>query len=143
MKTVLLTGSRGHLGSQYTKYLRKKGIKVFGVDLSSSEHKDDLTVKSLKELKSFKYLASVSNIIHLSAVSGVNDGEKDPENCIKTNIYELTALLQILLNKNLKIENFLFISSADALNVKNNLKSHTDIYSLSKYMAEKDKDGGQ
>lgn len=136
MKTVLLTGSRGYLGFEYSKYLRKKGIRVLGVDLSDSKHKDDIKVESLRELNSIKDLSVVSNIIHLSAVSGISDAEKDPERCIRNNIYELSILLEIIFNKKINIQNFLFVSSADALNVKNNFKSNADIYSLSKFIGE-------
>lgn len=136
MKTVLITGSRGNLGSEYTKYLRRKNIRVFGVDLSNSEHKDDISVNSLKELKTFKHFSSISNIIHLSAVSGVSDGEKDPENCVRTNVYELSTLLHIISCNKLNIANFLFISSADAINIKKNYKSDQNIYGLTKFMGE-------
>ena len=130
MKHLLITGSRGKLGSELISLLRKKN-KVFGIDLIEPTHKDDFKVNSLNDEFLINFYEKASTIIHCAALSSVSSGENNPMKCISTNINEICYLLNKLKVKQKKT---IIISSADSLNITKN--ESNNIYSISKYSAE-------
>jgi nucleoside-diphosphate-sugar epimerase len=82
---ILITGSKGLIGSELKKTLQSMGLDVIGIDkrypIDHTEHGDILNHSHLTSLTE-----SIQGIIHLGAISRVIDGEKYPELCWKTNV---------------------------------------------------------
>tara|TARA_B100000989_G_C19466724_1_gene438663 strand:- start:249 stop:1130 length:882 start_codon:yes stop_codon:yes gene_type:complete len=136
MSTIMITGSRGNIGSAYTNYLRNKGNKVIGIDVKGSNHKDDIKVETIRDLNESIIFSEVDTIVHLSAISGVSEGENDPAKCIDVNVNELAQLFKILSKNNLNQKNLVLVSSADVVKFKCKQEIKPNIYSLSKYFSE-------
>lgn len=122
MKTIIITGVAGYIGSQLAYYFLKKNYKIIGIDDFSNSTKRDIS--RLFSFKNFKFYKENINslditifkkekidfFIHLAAVSSV---EKANDNKIKT--YESNVLglrSAINLADKLKCKSFLFASSA-------------------------------
>lgn len=82
---ILITGSKGLIGSALKRALENLCITVVGMDnrypIDHPEHGDILNSSSLLALTQ-----NIDGIVHLGAVSRVIDGEKHPELCWKTNV---------------------------------------------------------
>lgn len=82
---ILITGSKGLIGSALKHALRLLNIDVVGVDIRSDkedpEYGDILNKETL-----FPMVDEVDGVVHLAAVSRVIDGEKNPELCWLTNV---------------------------------------------------------
>lgn len=87
---ILITGSRGLIGSATAVELRKLGHEIVGVDLrgEGAEHGDTRSAERMQAA-----LAGVDGVVHLAAVSRVIDGERDPVRCQNTNVDALVSLL--------------------------------------------------
>lgn len=83
--SILITGSKGLIGSALKQALEILNIEVKGLDnrfgLDDPEYGDILDEKLLSSVAE-----SVSGIVHLAAVSRVIDGEKKPKLCWTTNV---------------------------------------------------------
>jgi UDP-glucuronate 4-epimerase len=129
MKTVLVTGCAGFIGSNLCEYLLNKNYKVVGVDnfndyyspkikrynLKDFEDKsnfylieEDLTNYSKIEeiLKNVKFDA----IVHLAAYAGVTYSFEKPLLYVKSNIEATTNLLDLCVKY--KVNNFIFSSTS-------------------------------
>jgi nucleoside-diphosphate-sugar epimerase len=113
MKTILITGSSGFVGSFLKKKLVKK-YKVFGIDIVNDNFKDknymffkyDISKEDfLKKLRKKK----IDYIIHLSAISTDKIFKKNPYTSYKANINSVINLLNLASQTN--VENFIFASS--------------------------------
>lgn len=93
---VLITGSKGLIGSAVTVALLRLGIQVVGIDLKENmdhpHHGDILDVDLLKEK-----MSDCHGIIHLAAISRVVFGEKNPDLCWKTNVQGTSNVVQAAL----------------------------------------------
>ena len=150
MKTILITGCAGFIGSSFIKSIIKKNIKIIGIDDLSSGY-----IKSLPKNKNFKFIKGdcgnkrildkiknkIDIIIHLA---GQSSGEKsfyDPINDIDKNLYSTIGLLEFYLKK--KSKQFIFASSMSvygSLRKKVSEKDSTNpisFYGLSKLSSEK------
>ena len=82
---LLITGSKGLIGTALKKILYPLGIEVVGIDhqfdVDHPEFGDILDTNAL-----FSAAENVDGIIHLAAVSRVITGEKNPALCWKTNV---------------------------------------------------------
>ena len=155
IKTVLVTGAAGFVGSNLVDYLLKKKIKVIGVDNLKTGKKKFLEL-AFKN-KNFKFvkldlldLKSVSKIFnnnidiiyHLAANADVRFGLKNPKNDINNNILCTFNVLEAC-RKN-KINNIVFSSTgsvygeADKIPTKENTNFpiQTSIYGASKLAGE-------
>lgn len=79
--TVLVTGSRGLVGSALERLLRKR-FEVEGFDLRIDPQQDICNGIPFR---------GCQGIVHLAATSRVITGERDPEGCIATNVGALKA----------------------------------------------------
>ncbi len=125
MKTILVTGGLGFIGSHTVVELQNSGFKVIVIDnLSNSRievldsitkitgtkpnfHKVDLRNK--KEVKNFFDLNIIDGIIHFAAFKAVGESVEKPLEYYENNIGSLVYLLQEMRDRN--IDNFIFSSS--------------------------------
>lgn len=103
MKTILVTGCAGFIGSHISEMLLQKGFKVIGIDNFDSFYSREIKEKNILSIIkdpgfSFYELDITSNfnhsiqednidaVIHLAAKAGVRPSIEDPGGYIKTNI---------------------------------------------------------
>ncbi len=79
---ILVTGSKGLIGSALEHALKQLRIEVLGFDIKHPESYGDILDMSLLTPK----VNQVDGIVHLAAVSRVIDGERNPQLCWKTNV---------------------------------------------------------
>ncbi|WP_350309655.1 NAD-dependent epimerase/dehydratase family protein [Aquariibacter lacus] len=87
---ILITGSRGLIGSATGVELRRLGHETVGIDIrgEGAEHGDTRNPARMRDA-----LQGVDGVVHLAAVSRVIDGEREPERCQTTNVDALVSLL--------------------------------------------------
>lgn len=125
MKTILVTGAAGFIGSHVCEKLLSLNYKVIGVDnfddFYSKKNKLDnisflikqaeftffeLDILNINEIKN----SPIDAIIHLAAKAGVRPSLLNPEKYIQTNILGTQIMLDYAKNKNIK--KFVFASSS-------------------------------
>lgn len=125
MKTILVTGAAGFIGSHLCEKLLQLGYVVIGVDnfdpfydrkIKETNLQDCLKSKGFKfyelsilDINELDYL-SIDCIVHLAAKAGVRPSLIDPEKYIETNILGTQRLLDFAHSK--KINKFIFASSS-------------------------------
>lgn len=113
IKTVLVTGDRGYIGSVLVPFLLKKNYRVKGLDASffgkakKSANYTPIT-KDIREITS-EDIKGVDAIIHLSALSNDPMGELDKK--LTEDINLVTSLKLAKLAKSLGVKRFIFSSS--------------------------------
>lgn len=82
---ILITGSKGLIGSALKHALMLVGIDVIGIDIRANE-----TEPECGDILDKEHVVSLVNrvngVVHLAAVSRVIDGEKNPSLCWETNV---------------------------------------------------------
>jgi len=129
MKTVLVTGHAGFIGSHLTERLLSESYKVVGVDNYNDYYdpkRKATNVKVLKKNKGFRgYKVDITEkkklekifkdnridlIIHLAARAGVRPSIENPELYKRVNVQGTKNLLEMA--RKFKIKNFIFGSSS-------------------------------
>lgn len=138
---ILITGSKGLIGSALTKNLRSLGISVHCLDINEPEgpeHGDILDAALMEALAE-----NCNGIVHLAAVSRVITGEKNPELCWKTNVVATKGIIEAALKSSRKPW-LLYASSREVYGQPNLLPAKesfplqpVNIYGRSKAEAEK------
>ncbi len=78
---ILITGSSGFIGFHLKNFLEKKGIRVTPYDLK------DIPPDNIMDFPNLKVkMQGVDGIVHLACVSEVESAQKDPLNCVHTNV---------------------------------------------------------
>jgi UDP-glucose 4-epimerase len=91
---VVVTGSRGLIGTALTAVLTKSGYAVRGLDLRAEDiHHGDVRERDQVE----RALDGSVGVVHLAAVSRVIDGERDPDACWRTNVEGTRNVLEAAL----------------------------------------------
>ena len=93
-KTVLITGSRGLVGRRLCASLRNDGFSVKELDLLGRgvNHGD---VTRLADIEAA--IQGCAGVVHLAAVSRVVWGQRDPDQCWRTNVTGLQNLVHAAL----------------------------------------------
>lgn len=122
MKTAIITGAGGFVGSHLTEHLLKKSIKVTAIvhpkhsdeNLKNVKSKISITKIDLTNKKSLKkiYFKDADYIFHLAAFSSPAESFKDPASTLKNNIFSQLNLLEHLTSINCKAK-ILIVGSAD------------------------------
>lgn len=119
MKTILVTGCAGFIGSNLSLSLLKKGNKVLGIDNFDSFYSKSLkesNIEKLKAFENFKFLPiditdkeaykqlnpTIDIVVHLAAKAGVLPSINDPSAYINTNIMGTNLLLEWMNANNIK-----------------------------------------
>ena len=164
MKTILITGSAGFIGSYLTKELLEKGFTVTGIDNINSYYDPKLKEVRLNEIKKFviknnyednyqfikldisnddglNNLFSNNNIdivINLAAQAGVRYSLDNPKAYIDSNLNGFMNVLECC--RNYDIEHMIYASSSSVygMNIEQpfSTESNTD-YPISLYAATK------
>lgn len=135
MKTILVTGGLGFIGSHTVVELQNAGFNVVIVDdLSNSKievldriteitgkqpdfHQFDLSVKT--EVQAFFAHNKIDGIIHFAAFKAVGESVEKPLNYYENNLGSLVYILQEMVKH--QIDNFIFSSSCMAYGNPENL----------------------
>ena len=140
MATILLTGSAGHIGRHLSAELRRRGHDVRGFDLRGvGIDRGDLRNSAAVAAA----CANVAGIIHLAAVSRVDDAERDPAACHATNV-DGTATLLAGAHASVSAPWLIFVSSREVLGPvpahrpanETSAPSPRNVYAHSKLQAE-------
>ena len=114
---ILITGSKGLIGSSLAKILKKKKKKFFKIDINekNSHNSKKLNFRN-KGIK--KYIKKNSTLVHLAAVSNDVEGKKNPQFTFDVNINGTIDLLEMAKIK--KIKHFIFASTEWVYDKNNN-----------------------
>lgn len=107
---ILVTGSRGFLGTQLCKRLRADGHKVIGWDLAHSSEPDEYRC-DVNQFNQFSMLKDLDVVIHLAAEFGRLNGLHFAEQMWQTATVGLRNMLTYAHHHNAK---FIFASSSEA-----------------------------
>ncbi len=136
MKTVLVTGGAGFIGSHLCEALLKRGNNIICVDNFDSYYnpkiKED-NIKNILKNRDFKLYKidildkqklsrifskhNINKIVHLAARVGVKASFKDPQFYNEINVTGTLNLLELA--KKFRINNFIFGSSSSVYGVNN------------------------
>lgn len=119
---ILITGSKGYIGSHLRHLLKENGHDVHGLDLIYSQEKDHFTLDITSS--DLSVLPTYDAVIHLAALVRVNESVSNPIQYYNTN---LNGTLRVL--ENISFRSFVFASTGTA-------ESPIVPYSLSKRCAE-------
>src|SRR3990167_3176400 len=90
---ILITGSKGLIGSALKRSLQLLNIEVVGIDSNEPvDHPDHGTILDQDTL--FHRIRNCDGVIHLAAVSRVIFGEKFPKLCWETNVLGTQKVLE-------------------------------------------------
>jgi len=142
MKTVLITGGAGSLGTELTKLYLTKGYKVRVFSRDEYKHwklKQELGSGQLKKVRFLigdirdkdrltRACEGIDLVIHAGALKQIESGEYNPQEVVKTNVVGTSNVIDACIDNNVK--RCAFISSDKAVNPSN-------LYGASKYMGEK------
>src|SRR3990167_9104756 len=106
---ILLTGSRGFIGTYLHEALINRGYIVFGADKKNGKQEDILNIDNSSY---FKWLAKqkIDLIINLAAIARVRDSVENPKLAME-NIQIIYNMIEFA-RKN-KIKKFIFSSSRE------------------------------
>jgi UDP-glucose 4-epimerase len=111
MKTILITGNSGYIGSHLTNLLNQK-YNIIGLDLATNKatvtNHLQLDIRNLPDLD-FEF----DVVIHLAALVKVNESVINPIQYYSTNINGTLKLLHKIKNKS---SNFIFASTGNSIN---------------------------
>lgn len=96
-KRVLVTGSKGFIGSHLMKVLRERGCS-FDNKITSA-----MDVNNAGALQAMISNIKPKVIVHLAAVSNRRDVDRDPEQALKTNIVGTFNVLRIAKKHNIRV----------------------------------------
>jgi len=121
---ILLTGAAGYIGAHVYHELKRRRIKVIGIDnLSTNNVKNKYSRKILKidinnnfEIKKIINNYKIETVIHAAAFSHPLESFKFPKKYKKNNIDKTINFIKIC--KKNKIKNFIFFSSSNVYTEK-------------------------
>lgn len=138
MKTILVTGGAGFIGSNLCERLLREGHKVINLDNFNSYYNPAIKEKNIENaLKNENYKLyrgdildketldiifeenSINIIVHLAAMAGVRNSLKNPMEYVDIDIKGTVNLLDISAKKG--IEKFIFASSSSVYGVNSKI----------------------
>jgi len=150
MKTILVTGGAGYIGSITVRRLLEEGYKVIVLDNLSRGHKESLPIEvpfvkmSISdEQKVLEFLDQypIDAVIHFAAYAYVGESVTDPNIYYNNNLVKSLIFLECLKKKN--INKIVFSSSCATYGYPKELPIHEDLqqhpvnpYGFTKYLFE-------
>lgn len=127
MKSYLISGVAGFIGSNLCEQLLKDGHQVIGIDILSTGTQENLDI--LKKYSNFKFIfcditdslamkelgkqlkdKKINCIFHVAGMARIQSGIQHPEDCLKKNILGTMNILEMM--KVAEIKNIVFSSSS-------------------------------
>lgn len=129
MKTILVTGCAGYIGSNLVGFLLKKGYRVIGIDNLNNYYSPKIKMFNIEEflsnqnfffikedLLNFEKIKEnlkeekIDSLVHLAAYAGVTYSFEEPLIYVRNNVEVTTNLLDYCVKNNIK--NFIFASTS-------------------------------
>ena len=145
MLKILVTGGNGFIGSHLCEELLSEGYDTSILDIKFNENTNGVNCKKIQcDITNYKSLKEKIKdfdlIIHLAAISRIDDAESNPIRCYDVNVKGILHILEIIKNSKTKL---IFISSREVYGepkifpVKEiNEKNPLTVYGSSKLAAE-------
>lgn len=145
MKTVLVTGASGYLGSHLCKYLKKNGWRVIGYDIKAPDHfyYDKFKIGDIRSHDTLHQLFSnydFDSVCHLAGRIEVGDSMENPTEFWEVNTAGTCTLLNVM--KSFGVNNIIYSSTAgvykasDKKVTEKSELANNHVYGNSKYAAE-------
>lgn len=152
MKTVLITGGAGFIGSHTVDKFLKHNYKVKIIDNLSGGREEniqhhvnnknlDVEIKDIRKVKKdWSFLKDVDYVIHFAGIGDIVPSITNPKKYISNNFYGTLNLLEVF--RSLSIKKFVYAASSSCYGLASTPTSenHTiDLqhpYALSKYLGE-------
>ncbi len=125
---ILITGVTGYIGSHLAYHFDNNKIKYIGIDNLSYSHKTNLKNKKnffkldISNLNKINYLFKkykITKVIHAAAFSYVMEAEKKKKKYYINNVLKTKKFINFCKKNN--IDHFIFLSSSNVYEEKNNL----------------------
>lgn len=104
---VLMTGDEGFIGSRLKQRLREAGHDVIGFDLKWGAGND---IRIKQDVETAFKLHKPTAVYHLAALTGVIQGEENPQAFMDTNVMGTDNMIEM--SKKYGVEQFIFFSSS-------------------------------
>ena len=146
MKTALITGASGYLGSHLAKTLKQAGWKVVGLDVehTNNEYLDLFYPCNVTDKESLNHLfdkVNIDTVFHLAGRIEVGESVKFPTTFYHNNSTGTNTILDVM--KYWGVNNIVYSSTAgvyetktDAIKENDKLNPFNNPYAGSKYCAE-------
>jgi UDP-glucose 4-epimerase len=145
MKTALVTGASGYLGSHLCKQLRNNGWNVIGLDIKHPEHQywdtfEFCDVRDRQDVHNVFFHHKFDVVFHLAGRIEVGDSMKDPTEFWEVNVGGTCTILNAM--KKYKVPYIIYSSTAGvywaqkALLKEDSCVVDNHVYGSSKYAAE-------
>ena len=150
IKKILITGGAGYIGSQITELLSEKNFEVYVIDNLSRGFRKLVNkkavfvkrdIRDIKLIKKFILKKKINTVIHLAALTDVQESEKFKKMYYENNITGTANLLEAC--KNTSVKNIIYSSSAGVYGKTKNSVGENDnlkpinYYSFTKLYGEK------
>jgi len=111
MKSALVTGVNGYIGSHTAKALCEAGFQVFGVDIEESPNTKAVKKYLVHYWKhdAAKCIGKYDVVVHCAGYISVAESMANPEKYYETNLHKTIQVL-----KNVECDHFIFASTAGA-----------------------------
>ena len=127
MKTLLITGGAGYIGSHTVRLLQEKGYRCVVVDNLSSGHREavgsadfeQVDLRDIFALDSVFKKYEIDSVVHFAAFSFVGESVENPQKYYENNVGGTMTLLNVMLKNDVK--KIVFSSSCAVYGVPENV----------------------
>lgn len=141
---ILVTGGNGFIGSHLCEQLIKSGYDVTCLDIKFDSNTENLNCeKKIVDITTNDSVDEIRNsdlVIHLAAISRVDDAQADPIRCFNTNVIGVLKIIEAMKNSKTKL---IFSSSREVYGEpkkvpvkESDQKNPLTVYGSSKLAAE-------
>jgi nucleoside-diphosphate-sugar epimerase len=131
-KKILITGSRGFIGSALTEFLRNKGYQVIGTHRSAQKgNSDEILLEPYKKIELSKH-EDIEGVIHLAGKYLIGGNLEDSAKMFESNVGLTSSILEFVKTRELPI-----VAAASFFERSNEVKTKLDPYVLAKSHARK------